>query len=71
MSTPTGDTLEAMVQRHEYTLYGVDRRNGLMGTATDHEKRIQSLEKRLIIISATSAGGGAAVAQLLARLFGA
>lgn len=58
-----------MCMRHEFALFGANGDNGLNGISKDHERRLQTVEKRLIILCTLSAGagslGGAAVMDVI------
>ena len=58
---------EKLVQKHDYTLYGVNGDNGLNGTVRDHASRITALERKLAVVCALAAAGGAGGMQLLTQ----
>lgn len=59
--------LRDQVRTHEQSLYGEKGDNGLKGTVRDHESRITALERKLAVVCALAAAGGAGGMQLLTQ----
>jgi hypothetical protein len=61
---------EKLVQKHEYTLYGVNGDNGLNGTVKKHTEQIAGMEKRIYILCAAFAFVGGSAGDLLKGFLG-
>lgn len=61
--------VDALVRKHEFTLYGETGKNGLRGKSIELEQRLGALERRVAVICALAAAGGAGGMQLLTKFF--
>jgi hypothetical protein len=65
-----------LVLKHEQTLYGETGDNGLRGRSKEHaarldahEQRFASIEKRIYVLCALFAAGGASAPELVKQFF--